>query len=55
MSEIALVIVEAIGVGITVHAYDTENIEMFLGGVVFSLLFLILVMAGMAEEKATRR
>ena len=42
MSEIVLAIIEATGVGIAVHAWDTGNLEMLIGGLMFSLLFLMI-------------
>lgn len=50
MSEIVLAIVEAIGVGIAVHAWDTGNLNMLIGGVIFTLLFLVWGLAMAIEE-----
>lgn len=50
MTELALTLVEAIGAGITVHAWDTGNVEMFLGGIVYLVLFLLWGVAMMIEE-----
>lgn len=50
MSEIVLAIIEATGVGIAVHAWDTGNLEMLLGGLMFSLLFLMIAAVSAVEE-----
>ncbi len=54
MSEIVLAIVEAIGVGIAVHAWDVGNVEMFLGGLMFSLLFLMIAVVSAVEDVRNR-
>lgn len=50
MSEIVLAIIEATGVGIAVHAWDTGNLEMLIGGLMFSLLFLMIAALIAVEE-----
>lgn len=50
MTELTLAIVEAIGVGITVHAWDTGNLNMMIGGVMFTLLFLVWGILSVVEE-----
>ena len=50
MTELTLAIVEAIGVGITVHAWDTGNLNMMIGGVMFTVLFLVWGLEMMIEE-----
>lgn len=50
MSEIVLAVIEATGVGIAVHAWDTGNLEMLIGGVMFSLLFLMWGVLSVVEE-----
>ena len=50
MTELTLAIVEATGVGITVHAWDTGNLNMLIGGVIFTLLFLVWGLAMAFEE-----
>ncbi|WP_288638872.1 hypothetical protein [uncultured Lentilactobacillus sp.] len=55
MTELVLALVEAIGVGITVHAWDTGNLNLVIGGIGFTLLFFVWAVAGIAKEKATRR
>lgn len=50
MSEIVLAIIEATGVGIAVHAWDTGNLEMLIGGLMFSLLFLMIAAVSAVEE-----
>lgn len=50
MSEIVLSAIEATGVGIAVHAWDTGNLEMLIGGVMFSLMFLMIAAVSAVEE-----
>lgn len=40
MTELVLALVEMVGVGITVHAYDTGDFGQMLAGIGFALLFL---------------
>lgn len=50
MSEIVLAIIEATGVGIAVHAWDTGNLNMMIGGIGFTLLFLMIAAMSVVEE-----
>ena len=53
MTELVLALVEAIGVGITVHAWDTGNLNMMIGGIIFTLLFLVWGVEMMIEERTS--
>lgn len=50
MTELVLALVEATGVGITVHAWDTGNLNMMIGGIGFTLLFLMWGVLSVVEE-----
>lgn len=54
MSEIVLAAIEAIGVGIAVHAWDTGNVELLIGGLLFSLLFLMIAVVSAVEDVRNR-
>lgn len=41
MNYLILALVEMVGAGITVHAWDTGNLNMMIGGIGFTLLFLM--------------
>lgn len=53
MNYLVLALVEAVGTGITVHAWDTGNLNLMIGGIGFTLLFLVWGLA-MAIEEVTR-
>lgn len=55
MSYLALAIVEMIGMGITVHSYDTGDYTTMLGGVVYIFLFLVWGMAAAIQETAAQK
>jgi hypothetical protein len=50
MNYLVLAIVEMVGVGITVHAWDTGNLNLMIGGVMFTVLFLVWGLEMMIEE-----
>lgn len=50
MTELVLALVEMVGVGITVHAYDTGDFGQMLAGIGFALLFLVWGLEMMIEE-----
>jgi hypothetical protein len=41
MNYLVLALVEMVGTGITVHAWDTGNLNMMISGIGFALLFLM--------------
>lgn len=50
MNYLVLALVEMVGVGITVHAWDTGNLNLMIGGVMFTVLFLVWGLEMMIEE-----
>ena len=53
MSYLVLAIVEMFGTGITVHAWDTGNLNMMIGGIGFCALFLMWGVEMMIEERTS--
>lgn len=54
MTELVLALVEMVGVGITVHAYDTGDFGQMLAGIGFALLFLVWAGLSVMEEVKTK-
>ena len=50
MNYLVLALVEMVGTGITVHAWDTGNLNMMIGGVMFTVLFLVWGILSVVEE-----